>query len=75
MFCCEKYFSTVKTFFRALCGALQAAASRRRAAWGAAPGRLVRRGCCRGILVLARAATASGRVLQSLLRRMMPRPM
>lgn len=75
MFCCEKYFSTVKTFFRALCGALQAGTSRRRAAGGDAPGRLMRKGCCRGIFVLARAATASGSVLQPLLRRMMPRPM
>ena len=75
LFCFEKYFSTVKSFFRALCRALQADTSRRRAAGGDVPGRLMRKGCCRGIFVLARAATASGRVLQSLLRRMMPRPM
>ena len=74
MLCCEKYFS-VKTFFRTLCGALQADITRHRTAGGDVPGRMTREGCCRGIFVLTRAATALGSMRQPLSLEMLPRPM
>ena len=75
MFCFQKGFSIGKTFFRPLCGALQAGISRPREVGGGAPGLLAEGGCCRDNFLLARAAAMSGSTRQPLSLEMLPRPM